>query len=122
MLFIISKNKIKSKEKIILKKHKLAKGFFQAIGLMFFRKSKFNFALIFDRGYESIVNSSIHMFFVFFKINVLFLNNKKEIVDIKISLKPFTLYAPKKPSRYIIELPNYVNLQELKLGDKIDWK
>lgn len=106
--------------KIIIKKHVLAEGYKQGIGLMFSRKSHFHYALIFDREYESRINSAIHMFFVFYKINVLFLNSKKEVVDIKLNLKPFSMYTPKK-SRYIIELPTYVNLKEIKIGHKLFW-
>ena len=84
----------KEKNKIIFKKIKIAEGLRQARGLMFFPKKKFDFALIFDRCYESKVNSALHMFFVFYAIDVLFLYEKKEFVDIKIDFKPFRLYTP----------------------------
>ena len=46
------------------------------------------------------------MFFVFYSIDVLFLNKNKEVVDLKENFKPFTFYTPKAKSMYVIELPN----------------
>ncbi|MDD4662622.1 MAG: DUF192 domain-containing protein, partial [Candidatus ainarchaeum sp.] len=98
MLYFETQTKNKTK-KILLKKHKMATGISQAIGLMFSRKKKFDYALIFDRAYESKINSSIHMFFVFYRITVIFLNSKKDVVDIKKNLKPFRLYIPKRKAK-----------------------
>jgi len=45
------------------------------------------------------------MLFVFFPIDVIFLNSKKKVVD-KTTLNPWQLnYTPKIPSKYVIELP-----------------
>jgi uncharacterized protein len=114
---------IKKNKKIIIKKHRLLdkNSFKQAFGLMFFSRRKFNFGLIFDREKETIIGSSIHMFFVFFSINVIFLDSKQRIVDIKKRLRPFTLYVPKRKARYIIELPLKTSISSLKIGDKLDW-
>ena len=110
-------------KKIIIKKHKVAKTpFSQVIGLMFKRKSKFNYALVFPRPSESITGSALHMFFVFFTINVIFLNEKKNVVDIKRHFKPFCFYAPKKKAKYIIELPLFVDISKVKIGNKLTWK
>jgi uncharacterized membrane protein (UPF0127 family) len=49
---------------------------------------------------------SLHMLFVFFPIDVLWLNKEKKIVDIKENFRPFSLLAkPKDKAKYIIELP-----------------
>jgi uncharacterized protein len=81
----------------------------KAIGLMFSKKIK-------DIGYIFVFDKSqridLHMFFVFFAIDVIFLNELKEVIEIKKNFKPFTLYSSKKPIKYFIELP-------LKLSDKI---
>jgi len=110
-----------SKKKIIIPKHKLCEGADQAIGLMFSLKKNFNYALIFDRKEETKIGAAIHMFFVFYPINILFLNSKKEVVDIKENLKPFFMYTPKKKARYIIELPTSVDLKGVKLRDIVSW-
>lgn len=114
---------IKIKNKIIIKKHRtLNEGSLkQGLGLMFFPRKKFNFALIFKRERESIIGSAIHMFFVFYPINIIFLNSKKEVVDIKKNLLPFTMYFPKKPARYIIELPKETDISFIKNKDRVSW-
>lgn len=111
---------IKVNNKILIKGKKNLSKLQQIRGLMFFIKMP-NKAFIFDRGYESILNSSIHMWFVFFPINVIFLNSNKKIVDIKQNLKPFSYYSPKKKARYIIELPKQINLSKIKKGDLVSW-
>ena len=112
---------IKVNNKVIIKKKRVLTPLKQGLGLMFFPRKKFNFGLIFEREIESIVGSSIHMMFVFYPINILFLNSKKEIVDIKLNLKPFRFYSPKKKSKYIIEFPIELDLFNLKLKDKVSW-
>ncbi len=73
----------------------------KAIGLMFSLKPK---ALIFIFRKEKIC--PLHMFFVFYPIDVLFLNKNKEVVDLKENFKPFTFYTPKAKAKYVIELTN----------------
>ena len=61
------------------------------------------------------------MFFVFFSIDVFFLNNNKEIIEIK-KLKPFTFYNSKKLSRYVIEFPyKQLDKNNTSIGDKIEF-
>jgi uncharacterized protein len=89
-------------------------------GLMFEDLKKFDYALLFEFPKESVFGCSIHMIFVFFPIDVLFLNKEKKVVD-KITLLPFTPnYTPKKASKYIIEMPQG-KAKKIKLGDKISW-
>ncbi len=46
----------------------------------------------------------IHTFFVFYPIDVLWLNDKKKVVYIKRNIKPFNLkVSPNKKSKYILE-------------------
>lgn len=47
---------------------------------------------------------SLHMFFVFFPIDVLFLDKNKKIIEIKRNLKPFSSYRSKKKAKFIVEL------------------
>lgn len=109
----------KTTNKKIISKTKIADTFLKrAIGLMFSSKKKFDFGLIFDLKRETITGAGIHMFFVFFSINVLFLDKNKRIVDYK-TLKPFTMYQPVKKIRYIIELP--VEFKNYKINDKVEW-
>ena len=72
----------------------------KTIGLMFSIEKSLIF--IFER--EKIV--PLHMFFVFYPIDVLFLDKNKIVVEIKENFKPFTFYTPRKKARYIIEVPD----------------
>ncbi len=83
----------------------------QSLGLMFSCKK----VVIFEFLIEKRV--SLHTFFVFFPITVLFLNAQKIIVEQKI-MKPFTFYFPTNKARYIVELPFK---SKRKLGEKIYW-
>ncbi|HLC90388.1 MAG TPA: DUF192 domain-containing protein [Candidatus Nanoarchaeia archaeon] len=70
----------------------------QARGLMFRRKQ--NLVMTFNQ--EKKV--SLHMFFVFYPIDVLLLNKNKEIVEIKRDFKPFTFWNSKEKGKYVVEL------------------
>lgn len=70
----------------------------KARGLMFSKKK--NLIFVFDDEKRR----SLHMFFVFFPIDVLFLDKNKKIVEIKRDFKPFSFYKPKNKSKYVIEL------------------
>jgi len=111
-----------SKKKIIIKKIKIADNEFkQAIGLMFSKRKNFDYCLIFERPSESIIGSSIHMMFVFYPIKVVFLDSNKKVVDIKKKAIPFGFYFPKKPAKYILELPINQNLNFIKNNDRFKW-
>jgi uncharacterized protein len=113
---------IKVNNKIIIKKKKIISPLMQGFGLMFFFKKNFDFGFIFKRDKESILGSSIHMMFVFFPIKILFLNSKKEVVDIIYKARPFLFYFPKKKAKYIIELPFNTDISYIKINDKITWE
>jgi len=61
------------------------------------------------------------MFFVFFPINIVFLDSKKRVVDIKLNLKPWQMTIPKERCRYVIELPTKYGQKFFSLGDKLSW-
>lgn len=93
----------------------------KAIGLMFSKKKE-DFGLIFIFAREQIV--SLHMIFVFYPIDVLFLDKNNKIVDTKENFKPFSLlYIPKKPCLTVIELNNgVINSSKTSLGDIIEFQ
>ena len=88
----------------------------KSIGLMFSKnKGK---CLIFKFNSEKIV--ALHMFFVFYPIDVLFLNKNKIVVDKKENFKPFAFYSSKKKTAYAIEMPNgIIKGSKTGIGDKI---
>ena len=86
------------------------------IGLMFSVKQ--NKALIFRFNDERII--SLHMFFVFYPIDVLFLDKNKIVVDKKEKFRPFSFYSSKKKAMYAVELPSgTIKKSKTKIGDKI---
>jgi len=95
--------KNKTQNKIIVKNKKICHSFFsKLIGLMFSKK-KDDFALIFQ--FDDMKERHLHMFFVYFAIDVLFLDANKKIIEKKENFKPFTLYSSKTKANYVIELP-----------------
>jgi uncharacterized membrane protein (UPF0127 family) len=70
---------------------------------------------------ESRANASIHMFFVFIDLGVIWLNGELEIVDIKIARSWAPVYSPKEPAKYILEIhPD--RLPDFKEGDKLSFE
>lgn len=106
-----------TKNRILAKEFKECKSIIsKAKGLMFSRKKSLVF--VFDK--ETKV--TLHMFFVFFPIDILFLDKNKKIVDLFENAKPFrSIIASKKPAKYIIELPAIKN-SNTELGDIIKYQ
>ncbi|MEA3430677.1 MAG: DUF192 domain-containing protein [Nanoarchaeota archaeon] len=105
----INNKKITSKIKIC--QSAISKG----LGLMFSKKiHDISWIFIFDKEQKI----PLHMMFVFYPIDVIFANKKKEIIEIKRNFKPFSIYNPKKNAKYVIELPIG---KKYKLGDKISF-
>ena len=112
---------LKFNNKLLIKKVRQAKTPWQRTkGLMFEDVNKFDYALVFDFPRESKIGTSLHMIFVFFPIDVLFLNKEKKVVD-KVTLQPFQPnYTPRKASKFVIELPSG-KAKKIKIGNKISW-
>lgn len=90
-----------TKNKIIAYDYKICKSrFSKARGLMFSRKK--NLIFVFDK--EEYV--PLHMWFVFFPIDVMYLDKDKKIIEIKENFKPFTFYNPENKAVYVVELCN----------------
>ncbi len=88
----------------------------QAVGLMFSRQRNLIFILPRERSL------TMHMIFVFYPIDVVFLDGRQEIVELKPGLRPFSFYRLKRKARYILELKNStIEKHRLKLGDKISF-
>ena len=87
------------------------------IGLMFSKKQ--NRSLIFKFGKEKII--SLHMFFVFYPIDVLFLDKNKIVVDKKEGFNPFTFCKSEKKAMYAVEMPSgTAKKTKTEIGDKIE--
>jgi uncharacterized membrane protein (UPF0127 family) len=72
-----------------------------ALGLMFRKSIPYDYSMIFILKKPSQVR--IHMLFVFFPIDVIFLNEKKKIVFLS-RLRPWVGYKAMEDIKYIIEM------------------
>lgn len=90
-------------------------------GLMFSLPLKKETGIILVAKEESILETSIHMFFVFYPIDIIWLNKKKQVIDKKSSVFPFTpILRPKEPAKYVLELPQGTAANVL-LGATLDF-
>ncbi len=72
----------------------------QARGLMFRKKHNLIMEL------KKPQKISLHNFFVFYPIDVILLDEHKQVIEIKQNFKPFTFYSSDKRAKYVIELAN----------------
>ena len=106
-------------KKILLAKNaKACKNIFsKSLGLMFSKPK----SLIFVFKKEKII--PLHMFFVFYPIDVLFLNKNNVVVEIKENFTPFAFHTPKYKAKYVIELPkDTIKKCNTKIKDKIEFQ
>jgi len=111
-----------TKRKNIIERVRIADSFFKRFrGLMLADRKKSNFALVFPLESESRMNASIHMMFMRFPIDVLWLDAHRKVVDKREALKPWALNAsPKKPAKFIVELPEG-KAEGTNVGDSLVW-
>ena len=87
-------------------------------GLMFRRALDPDESLVFCYSRESTAETSIHMFFVFFSIAVVWLDAERRVVD-KVLAKPFRpYYAPQKPAQFFVEGDPGL-LEQVQIGDQL---
>jgi uncharacterized membrane protein (UPF0127 family) len=87
-------------------------------GLMFRTSLLEDEGLFFAFGRENRTDTSIHMFFVFFAIAAVWLDNEGRVVDAKLARPWRPYYAPSKPARYLIEARPSL-LERIKVGDQL---
>jgi uncharacterized protein len=79
-------------------------------GLMLTTSIPSNEGLLLVENGNSRVNTSIHMFFMFYDIAAIWINSENTIVDVKLAKKWFPFYFPQKPAQYILEChPSCIN-------------
>ena len=83
-------------------------------GLMFSRRR--NLLFVFDKERKV----SIHMLFVFFSIDIYWLDEDFRVIDLRKKVKPFTFVESDKKAKYVLEISkgNF----DFKLRDKIKTK
>lgn len=105
-------------KKIIVKNSKSCKNMFcKAVGLMFTLPKK-DYGLIFEFNSEKII--PLTMLFVFYRIDVLWLDKSKRVVEMRTLLPFIPNYTPEKKAKYVIELPvNTIKKTNTKINDRI---
>lgn len=90
-------------------------------GLMFSKKLNNDEALVMVNKNEGVGGARLHMLFVFYKIDILWLDKKLEVVDLKQEAMPFTpLLSPSKPAKYVVEmLAGKIKENRIEIGDDI---
>jgi uncharacterized membrane protein (UPF0127 family) len=87
-------------------------------GLMFRRHLPDDEGLLFAYGRESVLETAIHMLFMFFPIATVWMDKNGVVVD-KTLAKPWRLsYAPHKPAQFFIEARPLI-LDRVAIGDPL---
>ena len=108
-----------STDEIVLARAKWCKSFWcQFKGLQMQRDLPEDEGLLFDFRRESVATTSIHMFFVFFAIAAVWLDDAGRVVDAKLAKPWRPVYAPAKPARYLIEARPGL-LDRVQVGDQL---
>jgi uncharacterized membrane protein (UPF0127 family) len=90
-------------------------------GLQFRRRLNPGEALILVKEKDSIANSSIHMFFVFFPIAAIWINQKGKVTSAQLAKPWRPYYASPEPASYVIETAPEV-LDKISVGDFVDFE
>jgi uncharacterized membrane protein (UPF0127 family) len=78
-------------------------------------------ALILVKEKDSIANSSIHMFFVFFPIAAIWINQKGKVTSAQLAKPWRPYYASPEPASYVLETgPEF--LDKISVGDFVDFE
>lgn len=85
------------------------------IGLMF--QSKKNALFIFQKTRKVC----LHNFFVFYPLDLIILDEKKQVIEYKTKFKPFSFWNSITRGKYLIELgKNRIN-NKIKIGDVLEF-
>jgi len=92
--------------------------FTRGIGLMFAKKMTPTVL-----AFRTEVTASIHTFFVRHYLDVLFLNDQWEVVDMVEGLTPKNFYTAKKKAMFVVELPEgAIAKSKTTVGDSIHFR
>ena len=87
-------------------------------GLTFRRALSGDEGLLLVGRWESRADTAIHMFFVFFPIAAVWLDQSGQVVDAQLA-RPFRpLYVPRAPARDVLEGPLSL-LERVQIGDQL---
>jgi uncharacterized membrane protein (UPF0127 family) len=106
-----------STDEIILARVKWCSSFWCRFrGLQFVRHLADDTGLLFVNAAESRSGTTIHMFFMFFSIGVVWINKQGQVVDTCLAKPWRPAYAPRVPAQYFIEARPSI-LDRVRVGD-----
>ncbi len=90
------------------------------VGLQFHRSLRPGEAIILARNTDSVANSSIHMFFVFFPIAAVWIDGEGRVTSAQLAKPWRPFYASSEPARFVLETtPDF--LSRIQVGDFVDF-
>jgi uncharacterized membrane protein (UPF0127 family) len=90
-------------------------------GLMFRSKLTREEGLLLVEARDSRLDTSIHMFFVFMNLAVIWINSEGKVVDKVLARAWRPFYAPRQPAKFILEIhPD--RLSEFTIGDQVEFR
>ncbi len=87
-------------------------------GLMFRRGLTEDEGLLFVYRRASVMDATIHMFFVFFPIAAVWLDSAGHVVDAQLAKPWRPIYKPARPARYLIEAHPKL-LERVRVGERL---
>lgn len=87
-------------------------------GLMFRRSMPVDQGLLLVQARESRLDASIHMFFVWFALAVVWINTQGEVVDVRLAQPWRAAYIPRRAAKYILELESS-HINDFLIGDQV---
>lgn len=90
-------------------------------GLMFRRRFPRGRALLFK--FRKPGRYSVHMFFTRFPIDLVYIDSKFRVVEVRADIRPWRIHRPKAVAKYLIELPRgTIARARIRVGHKISSK
>lgn len=88
-------------------------------GLMFRRNFEPSQALLFQ--FSGARKFRIHTFFVFFSIDLIYLDGGFGVVDVESGLSPWSTYCPDREGNFLVELPDGTTEEAgVEVGDQLE--
>jgi uncharacterized membrane protein (UPF0127 family) len=74
--------------------------------------------LLLVQKHDTIVNSSIHMLFMWIDLAVVWINTHGEVVDVKKARRWRLAYLPERPACYVLELAD-IHINDFIVGERV---
>jgi uncharacterized membrane protein (UPF0127 family) len=88
-------------------------------GLMFRRHLNENEGLVLVDSKESRIDTAIHMLFMNFDITAVWINSRKQVVDVRLAKAWHPFYIPIAAAQFVLET-HPAHLQHFHIGDMVE--